>query len=187
MNEERDSMTDIRYCWNLVESEKGVPFEWGGRVSAYMKSNYSRPGVYRWSIWKEKQLGAAYIGESEQVVRRIGQYLNPGSRDSTDRRLHDSLEKQFQKGLKVQLEFLFIEPTSLNSIRIANENLSDTFLRRMIENLIISDIDTTQCALMNCILNPIERRIHKAKKINQFDEILRHAGFVVDHDEGYGL
>jgi hypothetical protein len=40
---------------------------------------------------------------------------------------------------------------------------------------------------MNCVLNPIERRIHKAKKMNQFDEILRQAGFIVDHDEGYGL
>jgi hypothetical protein len=187
MTEERDSMTDIRYDWIPVEAEQGVPFVWGGKVSAYMKSNYSNPGVYRWSIWKGKQLGAVYIGESEYVARRIGQYLSPGSRDSTNRRLHDSLEKQFQKGLKVQLEILHIEPTLLNSIRIANENLSDTFLRRLIENLIISDTDTTQCALMNCILNPIERRIHKAKKMNQFDEVLRKAGFIVDHDEGYGL
>jgi hypothetical protein len=97
------------------------------------------------------------------------------------------LEKQFQKGLKIQLEILLIENTSLNSIRIANENLNDTFLRRLIENFVIADTDTTQCALMNCVLNPIERRIHKAKKMNQFDEILRQAGFIVDHDEGYGL
>ena len=180
-------MTDIRYQWNLVETERGVPFAWGGKVSAYMKDYYSNPGVYRWSIWKGKQLRAVYIGEAERVARRIGQYLSPGSRDSTNRRIHDSLKKQFQGGLKVQLEVLFIEHTSLNSIRVANENLSDTFLRRMIENLVITDTDTTQCALMNCILNPIERRIYKAKKMNQFDEILRQAGINVDDCEGCGL
>jgi hypothetical protein len=180
-------MTDIDYQWNPVESEEGVPFVWGSRISAYMKENYSNPGVYRWSIWKGKRPGAVYIGEAEKVARRIGQYLSPGSRDSTDHRIHDSLEKQFQKGLKIQLEILLIENTSLNSIRIANENLNDTFLRRLIENFVIADTDTTQCALMNCVLNPIERRIHKAKKMNQFDEILRQAGFIVDHDEGYGL
>jgi hypothetical protein len=174
-------MTDfhIRYLWNLVETEEGVPFAWSGKVSKYMKERYSKSGVYRWTIWEGKRLRAAYIGEAERVARRIGQYLSPGSGDSTNRRIHDCLEKQFKRGLKVQLEIISIEEASLNSIRIANENLSDTFFRRMIEYLVITDTDATQCALMNCILNPIERRIHKAKRMNQFDEILRRAGLIV--------
>ena len=177
MNRNDETPPHIDYCWDIVEVEKGVPFAWGSDVSAYMKKQYSKPGVYRWEIWNIKSLRAVYIGEAENIATRIRKYLRPGSKESTNLRIHEILEKSAHGGFKVRLETLVFVPTLLNTVRVLNENLSDAFLRGMLENFVIADTDTTQITLLNRVPNRIERRIDKAERNNPFMDALGQAGF----------
>jgi hypothetical protein len=176
MNLEGSSVPDIPYHWIPVEVAQGVPFTWGDPVSAYMVELHSKPGVYRWDIWDKKPLREIYIGESETVARRVRQYLKPKDKSSTDFYIHDRLQKSVLKGFHVRLDTLVLGPILLNTVRISNENLSDPFLRRMVENFAIVDTDTTQCKLLNHVANVFERRKRKAMKDNQLEALFQDHG-----------
>jgi hypothetical protein len=180
MNGSDEAVPHIAYGWDSVEMEEGIPFTWGCAVSEYMEQRYSRPGVYRWGIWDGRRLRAVYIGEAEEFSGRFRQYLRPGSNGSTEFRIQGILEMSVQRCFNVRLETLVLAPTILNTIRISQENFSDPFLRRMLENFVIADTDTTQITVLNRVPSKIQRRIDKALRNNPFLEALRQAGFDLD-------
>lgn len=56
-----------------------------------------RPGVYRFELkdFEGKRL-RSYVGESDNLERRMGNYRNPGAGQATNLRLNQSLRKLLQ-------------------------------------------------------------------------------------------
>ena len=169
-------MTDICYAWIPVGEAQGIPFS--------MKDCRSTktPAIYRWAFFK---CGVAfpvkvYVGETENLSRRIGQYTKPHRTQQTNFEVHDEIEKSIKDGFKVWLEILKIEPVMINRVNLCNENLCDPFVREMIENFVLADIDTAYCVVLNIAENRISRRRRKAVKNNPFADTMRAQGLDVD-------
>ncbi len=88
------------------------------------------------------------------------------------------IEKALKSDIKVRMEILKIEPVKLNRVDICNENLADTFLRRMLENFILADL--VNCKLLNIDSNIFDARRRKAAKNNPYADVLRGLGLDVD-------
>jgi hypothetical protein len=145
MSGERDSMTDIRYEWIPVEVGEGVPFELSGDVALSVGKLPQRPAIYRWGFFKESVLRKASIGETENLKRRVRGYISPGPSQETNKRINAEFEKASRACLKVRLDVLRIQTIHVNRVIICNGNLTDPFVRKMMENFILADFDVVHC------------------------------------------
>ena len=64
------------HAWEPVMAASGDKYAFPGQVTPHIESDYDRPAVYRWAIYRPGNpplLLRAYIGETENLVRRITQ------------------------------------------------------------------------------------------------------------------
>jgi hypothetical protein len=95
--------------------------------------------------------------------------------------MNAEFKKAIGCGTEVRLETLNIIPVKLSRVHICNENLGDPFLRKMMENFVLADVDVVNCRLYNLALNRLERSKRKAGKNNPYLEILRRPGLDLDY------
>jgi hypothetical protein len=171
-----DSMVHIQYRWVPVEVGNGVPFEFCASGANSNSQLPQVPAVYHWAVYEKKILRKVYIGEAENLRKRIGQYFNPGPTQSTNLRLNAILQKDNDAGLCVRLEVLQVVPTYLNDIYICDGRFSDQYVRKMMENLTLADSDVTQYEILNLTSNPLERRKRKAMKDNPLETFSQQHG-----------
>lgn len=74
-------MDCIQLCldlvWDSVITRSGTQYQFPQAKSALSEEVYSRPVVYRWCVSKPgKEPHVCYIGETDNLFRRIGNYLN---------------------------------------------------------------------------------------------------------------
>jgi len=169
------SMIDIRYQWIVVEA-KGVPFQLSREAVAPVACIQPKPAIYRWNFLKKGTSVKAYIGETEDLRRRVRGYLNPGPSQETNKRINAEFRKAIQSGLTVQLETLSVEPIRINRVHVNTDHLWDLFLRKMLENFVLADFDAVNCELLSLALNPLERRRRKAMKDNPLEEMFQKHG-----------
>ena len=172
MSTPEGSMTDIRYQWIVIEISRGVPFQLSiklDKITAPVAQIQQKPAIYRWSFLKKGLPVKAYIGETEDLRKRVGGYINPGPSQETNKRINGEFKGAVQSGLTVQLEILHVEPVRINRVRVNTEHLFDPFLRKMLENFVLADFDVVNCELLNLALNPLERRKRKAMKDNPLE------------------
>lgn len=181
MNFAEDRMTDIRYTWVPVGVARGVPFRLSTETPAGSGPLIRRPAIYRWVFFKQGvdcPVGA-YVGEAKNLAKRIREYTRPSPK-GTCREIKNEIERAIGSGLNVQLAILKIEPARLNRVDIREETLSDTFVRRMVENFILADFDVVNCKLLNIDLNIFDARRRKAAKNNPYAQILSGLGLDAD-------
>ncbi|MGH9607339.1 MAG: hypothetical protein ACRD3N_16755 [Terracidiphilus sp.] len=176
MSDRDDSMTDIRYRWIPVESDRGIPFEFNSETFPRITHFPQRPAICRWVFLKNGIPVKAYVGETENLLTRIRGYLNPGPSQETNKRINAESKAAILLGLTVRLEILRIEPIRINRVRVCNENLSDPYVRKMMENFVLADFDVVHCELLNAALNPLERRKRKAMKDNPMEDFFQQHG-----------
>ena len=73
----------------------------------------------------------AYVGEASNLARRVGQYLNPGSRQQTNLRMRKLMDALLMAGMHVQLDVLRIERLRVNGADAPAEALTNRDLRRL--------------------------------------------------------
>lgn len=94
--------------------EASVRFEWlaGGRVTLDPSGKLAfpgvpaRPGVYRFTLTDASEvLVGVYIGESDNLARRMGNYRKPGPTQPTNERIHTRFREVVGNGGTVILGF----------------------------------------------------------------------------------
>jgi len=105
------NLLDVNYRWTNVEFSPGCHYRFPDAISSYMKEHYRGPSVYRWFVWTPTQgISAFYVGETENLARRIQHYLKPGPKQATNLRLKKYFEEACQRGARVEVESLEFEP-----------------------------------------------------------------------------
>ena len=160
----------IDYCWKSVEKSPDESYVFPHRTSNFMKSEYSRPGIYRWVVYSPNGAPvAAYFGEAENLVKRIGQYLRPGESQRTNLRLHMEFHRYIKNQRTVKMDILDFSPFRLNSIEASVSDLHNRCLRIMLEAFAIlnfkSSRETKECRLMNLQMSSPDRKIRRAIEI----------------------
>lgn len=127
---------DIELQWVPVFAAPGEFYRFPAPLSRYCKQNCNKAGVYCWRV-QGQTASVVYVGEAENLAQRLGEYIRPGRRGTTHKRIHDRLIGQVGAGAGVTLEALSFEPFTLAGVDISENNLSSPFVRRFLENLAI--------------------------------------------------
>jgi hypothetical protein len=159
---------DISYTWITLGSAKPARYFYAYVLPVTLTRDCSRPAIYRWALFAPAihPPVEAYIGETENLARRLRHYLRPGPSQHTNIRLRKHFLAQAEKGVRAELQVLQFQPFRLNSVVISETKLHNTSIRQMLEQFLIADHDAVNCALLNLKSNSIERRLRAALKSN---------------------
>jgi len=126
----------LEHAWVPVENEVNVPYRWGQPPSAYFRERWNQPAVYRWLI-NDGRPGTKrlYIGEADQLYRRVTYYLKPGPTQHTNIRLKRLFDEEREQGHTVHLEVLQFEPFSVAGNRVTVADLGSKMMRVLLEAL----------------------------------------------------
>jgi hypothetical protein len=133
------------------------------RFDADFRRSYCHAAVYRWRLVRitGEHKEPVYIGEAENLVRRIQRVLTPAkkARDSnTSFRLNKIFAGYVAEGRSVVLDFADIQDFELNGQRYGRDTLGDRFKRRALENVLLVDAaKDPQFELLNVVIDPIEK------------------------------
>lgn len=161
----------------------GGKYAFPGPITPHMKRDYDRAVVYRWAIYRQGAppvLLRAYIGETENLLRRIRQYRRGDPSQTQVRRIKEKLlDAALAEGLAVELHVLNFTPFLISDAMFDPLALSGGVKRKVIEGIAIAINDHVTCELYNKMPNPLSRRRDKAKErfgqwqqINDSDEPL---------------
>lgn len=100
----------------------------------YLGHNY--PAIYTWVLFSNSGEKSYYLGETENLSRRIYHYMNPGPSQTTNIRL----KKEMNKSKKVILYVLNMNTLQINGKALSKEDLKDKYIRKGIESLLIKEL-----------------------------------------------
>jgi hypothetical protein len=133
---------EITYRWHVVQSSQGRDYVYPASVSPEMKKEYCGPAVYRWMVsTPNDRIYAYYVGETTSLAGRIQQYVCPGKQQATNLRLKAYFDQAVSQGKRVEVQRLVFEPFQLNHITFSMERLTQTHIRRILENLTLAWLD----------------------------------------------
>lgn len=145
---------EISYEWSTVESLDGTAYRFPGPVLPRMSALYKNASIYRWVFYsKDGQLASVYFGETDNLARRIGQYLAPGKTQQTNIRLNKHLIEHSEQGLIAGMEMLKLGSFKINGIDLASNCLDGGSVRKLIESLLIVEFQgnatNSECKVLN--------------------------------------
>lgn len=130
------------------------------------EEDWSKPFVYRWSVVNSAGvLAACYIGETDNLFRRIGNYLNAHASQAQCFRISQRFREELAKGSVVELQTVFFETFAINDQFIELSGLSDPAKRKLVENMAIILHDRVHCELLNEDTSRIGRKIKVARTL----------------------
>lgn len=145
---------EIKYGWIDVQSAVGYNYRYPDTLSAHMKQNYRRPSVYRWYAWlPTRGFSAIYVGETDNLARRIQQCLAPGKSQATNLRLKAYFDESLKNGERVELQILDFEPFQINNLKFSMDLLGHTHVRQLLENFIVGTLHSDREGELPIILN----------------------------------
>lgn len=154
----------INLHWNnvITDVRTGRTYHYPGKFTLYMRESYSRPAVYKWFVHSvESGKGEeAYIGEAEDLVRRIQRVLTPSKTPkpgNTNAKLKSTFDQTVASGRFVSLAILDFSPFEFGGVVFAPHSLSNQYRRRMMENLCLCDAEARGQKLINGSLDDAER------------------------------
>jgi hypothetical protein len=115
--------------------------------SALPRDHYLGPAVYRWVLRPREDKERFLVGETEDLHRRLREYLEHASKH------HQGIRKAFdqctQTGGVVALEILEFQPFKMNQIEFSRNKLGDPFVRLVLENLCCACLQSQGFDLLN--------------------------------------
>lgn len=129
----------MSYEWCPVERAPGVLYWFGQTLTPHLRRTYAGPAVYRWRVrpGPEGQAELRYIGETENLPRRLYHYLKPGPSQQTNLRIHRILKRAVQCRARIRIEILNIASCAIDEWSLDTVNLADASLRRCLEELLV--------------------------------------------------
>jgi hypothetical protein len=164
-----EEVKDIRleFEWDLVLAEDSIPYLFPQPISKYLKSKYTGPAVYRWSVISDNQMQMVYYGEAENLARRIGNYQRGHKSQQTAARIHHLLNG-LNSDLRVVLERLRFESFSLNGVVVDESSLTKKEVRCLLENALMATLPNG-VELLNKATSVKDKQVKKALGI--FEEL----------------
>lgn len=163
------NVLEIDHRWEDVQSSHEHDYIYPSPMSLEMKKQYCGPAVYRWMVWTPNdRIYAYYVGETNDLAKRIQQYLSPGKQQRTNLRLKAYFDEATSQGKRVAVQRLVFESFQLNHITFSMEQLTHTHLRRTLENLNLAWLDIENGPVL---LNRIFEQ-DKARRKRYFDSAL---------------
>ena len=80
---------------------------------------------------------ATYIGETEDLARRITKYITPGKKQVTNLRLKAYFDNALKEDQLIELQTLKFEPFQINKVTFSMDLLGHAHVHRMLENLVL--------------------------------------------------
>lgn len=106
------------------------------------------PGVYRFRL-TGKGRPHCYIGESENLRRRFGQYCRPGRSQATNLRLNELMIQHLLDGGKIGLDLITQIDAMTQSGSKRATTMSIKVIRKLVEQAAIVANDATEVASLN--------------------------------------
>jgi hypothetical protein len=144
-----------------------------------MKKKLCGPAVYRWMVsTPNDRIYAYYVGETDDLARRVHHCLHPGSTQRTNLRLKAYFDDAVSKGQRVELQTLVFEPFQVNEVKFTMESLAHTHIRRILENLALvwmeAEIASAPILILNRVLE--QEKVRTKKHLDSVLTQLKHLG-----------
>jgi hypothetical protein len=150
--------------WECVKTNNGSSYEYPQSQTSLNEQQYGIPVVYRWAISiPGSEPHACYIGETDNLYRRVRNYLYAHPSQTQASRVADRFRKEISKGSVVRLQMLTFGMFYVNNQNIDPPSLSDSARRKLMENLAIVLHDKVHCELLNEDMSRFGRRIKLAR------------------------
>ena len=166
------SALNISFQWrSAVVPENGEAYNFPGEFTRFFQARYCVPVVYRWRVLKKQpeEKEAVYIGEAEQLPRRIQRVLTPSktAKDTnTNKRLHQMFQEFLSKGRKIVIEVADLDSFEVNGVRFGADTMGDTFKRRAVENILLALAQKSgEFELLNVVVDPVEEVRQKLSRL----------------------
>jgi hypothetical protein len=173
----------IKYRWIDVQSAVGYNYRYPDALSAHMRRNYCRPSIYKWYAWlPTRGFSAIYVGETDNLVRRVRHCLAPGKSQVTNLRLKAYFDEALKKGERVELQILDFEPFQINNLKFSMDRLGHTHVRQLLENFIVGTLQNDNEGELPIILNRVltKDRERQKKQIDLAMSALSKLGLTPD-------
>jgi hypothetical protein len=153
---------EISFSWIAVQSSQSASYSFPELVSKYLRKQYNKPAVYRWLIERNGK-SSIYIGETENLGRRLQHYLKPGPSQKTNKRVREFLDTEIVQGACIKFDVLIFESFVINRRVYSPESLWEKEVRCFLENLLITQL-TSEVEKLNRVISVQEKAIHRAAK-----------------------
>lgn len=142
---------NLHFEWKSVDILENVEvYRYPHPFDKRMSKVYQNAAVYRWRIFKPNSKSKiVYIGETDNLKRRVTGYLKPGPSQHTNIRMKALLEQYIQDGFFVELDLFQIKHFAFNGLEFQQESLSSKNIRVLLENLIILDHKNNGYEILN--------------------------------------
>ncbi|MNR82476.1 hypothetical protein D3C72_132350 [compost metagenome] len=139
------------FTWEPILEDGFSAYRFPTKVSKWMRVNHEQPAIYRWVPYRETpgDIGQLYIGETVNLPRRVGNYLNPYPRQQTSWRLNKLFEGFIQEGITISLDVLRFQHFNLGEVNVSESDLDDKLIRRFIEHMLASYYRKSGWTLIN--------------------------------------
>lgn len=153
---------EISFNWLAVQSSQGISYSFPAPVSKYLRQQYNKPAVYHWLIERNGKI-SIYLGETENLDRRLNHYLKPGPSQKTNRRIRKFLDEELSQDASIKFDVLSFDPFEINGREYSPEKLWEEEVRCFLENLLITQLPP-EIEKLNRVISVQEKAIHRAAK-----------------------
>ena len=180
------SALNISFQWrSAVVQGNGEAYNFPGKFTRFFRARYCVPAVYRWRVLKNQpeEKEAIYIGEAEQLTRRIQRVLTPSktAKDTnTNKRLHQIFQAFLSKDRKIVIDVADLDPFEVNGVRFGTDTMGDTFKRRAIENVLLALAQGSgEFELLNVVVDSAEEVRQKLSRLppHELRKLIKLHGF----------
>ncbi len=163
---------DISFQWrSAVVQENGNAYNFPDKFTRFFREKYSVPAVYRWRVLKNQpgDREAIYIGEAEQLPRRVQRVRTPSkaAKDTgTNKRLHQIFQQFLSRGRTIVVDVADIDSFEVNGVRFGLDTMGDPFKRRAMENILLALAQKSgEFEILNVVVDPIEEAREKLLRL----------------------
>ncbi|OHB72720.1 MAG: hypothetical protein A2W23_04200 [Planctomycetes bacterium RBG_16_43_13] len=133
------------YKWEAASANGVDSYFFPDEITKYMKEKYRHPAIYRWDIFKDEpdDMKTIYVGETNKLCNRVGQYLKPGKAQQTDKELNKKFHRYIAEGCNVRLEILQFDEIKIGDSTFNYSDISKSeedfgkFFRWFVEDLMV--------------------------------------------------
>lgn len=142
----------LRYSWDPVLIDEANEYHYPIAISKPMRQQYKKPAVYKWNVYKHSpdDLKRIYIGEAAILCpTRVHGYLKPGPSQHTNIRMKNMFSEYINQGLKIRLEVLNLQHSTIGKVPVTQEDLANKYVRHYIEAIMITHYQDKDYTLLN--------------------------------------
>jgi hypothetical protein len=174
----------IHYLWRSALAREGEPYQFPDPFTRFFRDKYSISAVYRWRVMRTsaETKEPIYIGEAEDLVRRIQRVRTPsrkGKKGDTNKRLNELFLSYLSAGRKIVLDIADVEDFEINGTRFGRDTMGDRFKRKTIENLLLAiEQKSDSYEILNVTIDPVEKARKALMKLkpSEVREVIRQYG-----------